>query len=187
MQQREGAGGAPSHVEHNAANQTTPPTPKTKPQNNDLRVKKKIPTQNPQNPLSPIPRGGRCGGWGAAVPALDLAGEEPGGWGVRSHQLIQESADAGAGLCRTRHGLVAHGANAAHLQPLHQAPAGQKVGRSHVPAREKPLSRIPPLAAPADTHFLWKACWHGSTPSSSFTLKSSRQTAQVCCRRRDGG
>lgn len=33
------------------------------------------------------------------------------------------------------------------------------------------------------THLLWKACWHGSTPSSSFTLKSSRQTAQVCCGR----
>lgn len=33
------------------------------------------------------------------------------------------------------------------------------------------------------THFRWKACWHGSTPSSSFALKSSRQTAQVCCGR----
>lgn len=31
------------------------------------------------------------------------------------------------------------------------------------------------------THFLWKACWHGNTPSSSFTLKSSRHTAHVCC------
>lgn len=31
------------------------------------------------------------------------------------------------------------------------------------------------------THFLWKACWHGNTPSSSFTLKSSKQTAHVCC------
>lgn len=31
------------------------------------------------------------------------------------------------------------------------------------------------------THFLWKACWHGNTPSSSFTLKSSKHTAHVCC------
>lgn len=31
-------------------------------------------------------------------------------------------------------------------------------------------------------HLLWKACWHGRTPSSSFTLKSSRHTAHVCCR-----
>lgn len=30
-------------------------------------------------------------------------------------------------------------------------------------------------------HLLWKACWHGRIPSSSFTLKSSRHTAQVCC------
>lgn len=32
------------------------------------------------------------------------------------------------------------------------------------------------------THFLWNACEHGHTPSSSLVLNSSRQTAQVCCK-----
>lgn len=32
-------------------------------------------------------------------------------------------------------------------------------------------------------HFLWNACEHGHTPSSSLVLNSSRHTAQVCPRR----
>lgn len=104
----------------------------------------------------------------------------PPGTRGRSHQLVQQRPDAGAGLCRPRHGLVAHGAHAAHLQPLHQAPAGGGGGKCEA---EKPPWGGNPRSPLCRTHFRWKACWHGSTPSSSFALKSSRQTAQVCCGR----
>lgn len=48
--------------------------------------------------------------------------------------------------------------------------------------KRPPWTHIPTV----DTYFRWKACWHGSTPNSSFPLKSSRQTAQVCCGEKGG-
>lgn len=35
-------------------------------------------------------------------------------------------------------------------------------------------------------YLLWKECWHGNTPSSSFVLKSSKQTAHVNWETREG-
>lgn len=146
----------------------------------------KIPAGKPRI-LPERPRAGGAGDAGRAEPRscdgsrwipTDPDGSRRVWSGAGSHQLVQEGPDAGSGLPRPRHGFVAHGAHAAHLQPLHQAPAGRKAGMP-IPAGNSPL---PPRSA-SPTHFLWKACWHGSTPSSSFTRKSSRQTAQVCCGR----
>lgn len=129
-------------------NQATPPPPKT----NQRPASYKIPTQKSRILRDELFDPAARVGPGDAVHGDPRSHADPGG--IRpvksescSHQLIQEGADTGAGLCRTRHGFVAHGTNAANLQPLHQAPARQKHGWMHIPGGEifpPCLPRAPP-------------------------------------------
>lgn len=57
------------------------------------------------------------------TPSPLAAGDE------RLHQFIQQSPYAVVLLRGARYGLVAHGADAAYLQPLHQTPGRKNTGR----------------------------------------------------------
>lgn len=50
----------------------------------------------------------------------------------RLHQFIQQSPYAVMLLRRTSYGFVAHGADTAHLQPLHQTPVKKNTDRSDI-------------------------------------------------------